>query len=301
VYGYMAKIDVKAPGSSTWETFGATGGPGTVTLSGSRTFNTSGVWSVRVVDMPSGSTRGSTTFTILPATTPTTFSLNTTTFTYTGSAQGPTVVATPNTATFTTGGTLSATNVDTYTATATATGNYAGSNSALIWTIAKASQTIAFASISEQTYGTPLTLNATASSGLPVTYSVSGPATISGNAVTFTGTGSVTITAAQAGGSNYTEAPSVSQTFNVQACPATFSLNQTVFVYTGSSQGPTVVASPSGATFSTGGTLSATAIGTYTATATASGGYSGSNTALVWTICAGSVPVAPLEVFTPTR
>ena len=78
------------------------------------------------------------------------------------------------------------------------------------------SQTITFANPGTQTYGTPLTLAATASSGLPVTYAVtSGPATVSGSVVTFTGAGSVTVQASQAGDTNYAAASSVSVTFTV--------------------------------------------------------------------------------------
>ena len=61
---------------------------------------------------------------------------------------------------------------------------------------AAASQTITFASIPNKIYGTaPFSISPSASSGLPVTVSVtSGPATISGNTVTITGIGSVTLT-----------------------------------------------------------------------------------------------------------
>jgi hypothetical protein len=53
----------------------------------------------------------------------------------------------------------------------------------------------------------PLTLNASSSSGLPITYTVvSGPATIFGNTLTFTGTGQVVVRAAQAGDGTYAAA-----------------------------------------------------------------------------------------------
>src|SRR5580692_3594086 len=53
------------------------------------------------------------------------------------------------------------------------------------------SQTITFSSLANQTYGvSPITLTATASSGLAVTYSVTGPATVSGSTLTVTGAGS---------------------------------------------------------------------------------------------------------------
>ena len=51
----------------------------------------------------------------------------------------------------------------------------------------------------------PYTLPATSSAGLNLTYTVSGPATISGNKLTFTGAGTVILTATQAG--NSTTAP----------------------------------------------------------------------------------------------
>jgi len=285
ITGYMAMIQHKAPSGTTWATFGSVGGPGIANITGSFPFGTPGVWSVRVVEMPSGSTLASTTFTILPATTPTTFSLSATTFTYNGSAQGPTIVASPSGATFTAGGTLSAITPGSYTATAVASGSYAGSNTTLTWTINKANQSITFANPGAQTYGGKLTLSGSSSSGLPVTYAVaSGPAVASGNTLTFTGIGSVTVVASQAGNSNYNAAASVSQTFVVAACPTVFSLSPASFTYNGNTQRPTVMASPSGATFTTGGVLSAVNAGAYTATAAASGCYSGRNTALSWTI-----------------
>jgi sugar lactone lactonase YvrE len=83
-------------------------------------------------------------------------------------------------------------------------------------------QTITFPTIPTQTYGVgTVTLNATASSGLAVSYTVTaGPATVSGNILTITGAGSVTVQASQAGNVEYAAAPPVSQTFTVnQATP----------------------------------------------------------------------------------
>jgi hypothetical protein len=61
-------------------------------------------------------------------------------------------------------------------------------------------------------------LTATASSGLSVSFSiVYGPATISGNQVTITGVGTVTVRASQAGDSNYFAAPSVDRSFQVSS------------------------------------------------------------------------------------
>lgn len=146
---------------------------------------------------------------------PTTFSLSATTFTYNGSPQGPSVVPNPSGATFTTGGTLSATNAGGYTSTATATGNFAGSNTNLAWAIAKADQTITFNQPPAQTYGTPYSLVASAPGGSVAFSHVSGPATVSGNVVTFTGASPVTVRAAQAGNGNYNAAANVDRTITV--------------------------------------------------------------------------------------
>ncbi|MGA2888236.1 MAG: sugar-binding protein [Terracidiphilus sp.] len=79
-------------------------------------------------------------------------------------------------------------------------------------------QTITFpAPASPVTYGVPpITLSATASSGLAVSFSVvSGPATISGNTLTITGVGTVVIAANQPGNANYMAAAQVTNTIVV--------------------------------------------------------------------------------------
>ena len=63
--------------------------------------------------------------------------------------------------------------------------------------------------------GLPITLFATASSGLPVSFSATGPATVSGNILTITGSGTVVVTASQSGGSGSTAATPVSNTIIV--------------------------------------------------------------------------------------
>jgi hypothetical protein len=84
-------------------------------------------------------------------------------------------------------------------------------------TAQKASQTITFNPLPNKTYGDPpFTVGASASSGLQVSFNiVSGPATISGNIVTITGLGTVTVRASQAGNSNYNPSPSVDRSFQV--------------------------------------------------------------------------------------
>jgi VCBS repeat-containing protein len=62
-----------------------------------------------------------------------------------------------------------------------------------------------------------VTLGLTSTSGLPVSYTVSGPATLAGNVLTITGLGAVTVTAHQAGNDYYNAAPVISTTYAVAA------------------------------------------------------------------------------------
>lgn len=91
------------------------------------------------------------------------------------------------------------------------------------FTVNKASQIISFPSIANQNFGNPpVSLSATASSGLAITFSVvSGPATVAGNLVTLTGLGTVTIRAIQNGDTNYLAATPVDRSF----CTNVASLN----------------------------------------------------------------------------
>ena len=74
-------------------------------------------------------------------------------------------------------------------------------------------QFITFEAIPSKSVGDSFVLAATASSGLTVSYSSSNPslATVAGNRVTIVGTGSVVITASQAGNTSYSAAPGVAQ------------------------------------------------------------------------------------------
>ena len=83
-------------------------------------------------------------------------------------------------------------------------------------------QTISFAALPSKTVGDSFTLGATASSGLPVSYSSSNPsvATVAGNVVTIVGSGSVVITASQGGNSSYSPATEVSQGISTYATTA---------------------------------------------------------------------------------
>jgi hypothetical protein len=83
--------------------------------------------------------------------------------------------------------------------------------------VTNGNQTVAFNPIANQIVtNAPFQLTATASSGLPVQFSVvSGPATINGNVLTLTGPGLVAVEATQAGNTNWNPAAPVNQSFNV--------------------------------------------------------------------------------------
>ncbi len=77
-------------------------------------------------------------------------------------------------------------------------------------------QTITFDALVDKTYGdADFTVSASASSGLPVSFSATDNCTVSGNVVHLTGAGSCTITASQAGDATYAPAPDMSQTFTI--------------------------------------------------------------------------------------
>jgi hypothetical protein len=78
------------------------------------------------------------------------------------------------------------------------------------------SQKITFDSIPDHTYGdAAFNLEAVASSGLPVSYTVTGPATISDSTLNITGAGKVSVTANQSGDDMYDSAAPVTQSFQV--------------------------------------------------------------------------------------
>lgn len=83
----------------------------------------------------------------------------------------------------------------------------------------KASQTISFAPLAPRAFGTsPFSLTATASSGLPTALAVdSGPGSLMGTMLTITDSGTIAITATQAGNGNYLAATPVVQTLAVAA------------------------------------------------------------------------------------
>jgi hypothetical protein len=113
---------------------------------------------------------------------------------------------------------------------------------------AQASQSITFPNPGPQTYGeAPITLTASATSNLTVTYKViSGPASVSGSTLTITGAGQVTVEADQAGNAQYSAAPAVQDTFTVNKATATVTLSNLTQTYTGSALSPTATTVPPG-------------------------------------------------------
>jgi hypothetical protein len=96
--------------------------------------------------------------------------------------------------------------------------NYSTASSIIrAFTVSKANQTITFNAPADKAYGDAyFDLKATNDSELAISYFIiSGNATISGNTVTITGLGSVTIRATQAGSSNYNLASSIDKSFTV--------------------------------------------------------------------------------------
>ena len=119
------------------------------------------------------------------------------------------------------GATVTVTGVGSCTVTANQNGNAiynAAPSVAQTFSIAKANQTITFAVLADKVIGDPpFSVTATASSGLPVTFTVSGDCTISGSMLTLVTAGSCTVMAQQAGNTNYTTASEVAHSFNIQA------------------------------------------------------------------------------------
>ena len=150
---------------------------------------------------------------------------------------------------------------------------------------AETAQTITFPAIpTKHPADAPFALAAASDSGLAVSYAVtSGPATVSGNTVTLTGTaGSVTIQATQVGNGTYSAATPISQTFAVSALTAqtiTFpplsngSANDPPFVLIGTSDSGLALsyAVTSGLATISGNAVTVTGVGVVTIQATQAG------------------------------
>jgi hypothetical protein len=84
------------------------------------------------------------------------------------------------------------------------------------FSIGKASQQITFAALANKTFGDgDFSINATASSGLPVSLAAGGNCTLNGNQAHLSGAGECTITASQDGDTNFNAAAPVARTFSI--------------------------------------------------------------------------------------
>ena len=88
------------------------------------------------------------------------------------------------------------------------------------FTVSKASQTITFASLSNKTLvQSPVTVSATASSGLAVSFTTTTPSVCMGGTngatITLVAAGTCTVVASQAGNATYSPAPILTRSFTV--------------------------------------------------------------------------------------
>jgi uncharacterized protein (TIGR03437 family) len=118
------------------------------------------------------------------------------------------------------------------------TANATSTSSPLALTVLAQSQTITFAALPSKPFGTgAITVTATASSGLAVTFSSTTPSvcSVAANLVTLIGVGPCSLQATQAGDMNYAAATPVTQTFQVTAATQTITFGALPSVALGSS------------------------------------------------------------------
>ena len=170
----------------------------------------------------------------------------------------------------------------TITASQAGDSNYnPATNVAQSFSIAKANQTITFGALANKTFGdADFAVSATASSNLAVSFSALGNCTVSGSTVHITGAGSCTITASQAGDSNYNAAANVPQSFSIAKANETITFGALAnknfgdadfSVSASASSGLAVSFAASGQCTLSGNTAHITAAGSCTITASQSG------------------------------
>lgn len=108
-------------------------------------------------------------------------------------------------------------------------------------------QSITFAELAGKTFGdADFAVNASASSGLPVSFTAGGKCTITGATVHLTGAGTCTITAQQGGSMAYEPATPVSRSFGIEKGTATIWLSYQPYVFDGSPKYATASTTPAG-------------------------------------------------------
>ncbi len=174
-------------------------------------------------------------------------------------------------------------------------------------TIAKGDQAITFDPIDPKTFGDePFTVSATASSGLPVTFTSGTPATcsLSGSTVTLLAAGDCTLTASQGGDDTWNRAPDVTQTVSTAKATALVTIDCTTgapVTYTGLGLTPCTATAKDGSgndltvtiDITYDGAATAVHAGTYEVVATVNdANYQGSTTGSV-TIVKATLTVTP--------
>jgi hypothetical protein len=180
-----------------------------------------------------------------------------------------------------------------------AAGNYAAGTGSTSFTFAAEVPTLSFASAPAETYGNaPFTVSASSASGGAITYMVlTGPATVSGNTITVTGAGSVTLQASQVASGDYA-ATTTTITFSVAAevptltfatIPAETYGNAPFTVSASSaSSGAITYSVVSGSATISGSSVTITGIGPVTlgASQVAAGNYAAATTSTTFTVAA---------------
>lgn len=251
-----ATVNLAATGGASGNavTFAVTSGPAVLGGTGSLTFTATGLVTITASQAGSANHLAATpvvrTFTVTKA--PATVLLSNLSFTYDGTSKAAVATTTP----------VGLTVALTYDGVATApiaAGDYAvvgtivdtiyqGTASGTL-SIGEKAQVITFAPPANQVATASLNLLASGgSSGNPVTFAVTdGPAVIGvGNVLTFTGAGSVSVTASQAAAPNYLAAVDVTQTFTVTKAGATVTLSGLASTYDGSAKTVGATTSPAG-------------------------------------------------------
>jgi hypothetical protein len=181
----------------------------------------------------------------------------------------------------------------------------------VVQTVGKGDQTINFPAIADHTFGDPdFTVNATATSGLAVSFGAAGNCTVTGNTVHITGAGSCTITASQPGDDNFNPAPDVPRSFTINKANQTIAfgpLPDRVFgdpdftVSASSSIGQPVSFTASGNCTITGNLVHLTSGGSCTITAHADGNanFNPADNPQSFAIAAGNGKLNQIITFNP--
>ncbi|MGH8021288.1 MAG: MBG domain-containing protein [Opitutaceae bacterium] len=162
--------------------------------------------------------------------------------------------------------------------------NYQSIEATTTLTVSRAPQTINFPPIADQTPSAPpILLGASSSSGLPLSFTVSGPATVSAGVLTINGTGLVSVTAKQGGNTRYLAAADVTRSFAVTEAQASIVFDGLSATYDGQAKPVIVTTVPAGLGVTVlydGAATVPMAAGTYAVTATiVDDNYTGAATA----------------------